>query len=652
MNDFKVLLQAVLDASNIGRDDIDKVQKVIDKYHLNLTADLDKATMLAEIKKIVPQLEAELKKMTGIDIKISDTAILKSINQLDRELDRVTSKSHEIQLSLSSGDFETKILGYETSLKKLGLSANEVSAHMKGINTALSDLKTSATGDNIIPDDVASKAKILETEMTKLSNTVKQVRLKDSLNADDLKVESTIARLNEQIRKNSAYSKEAKKQVHGWIAELEKGNIAESRLKEINVQAKSLHANMAQLNKIGFSWTDKLKQGFSKIGGWSFISGGFVTALNTLRKIPQEVKELDSAQVELVKVSDLTAEGLENVTNKAFEMGGQVAKTGTQVLDAITEFKRAGYEMNESINMSEAAMVMTNVADGINNTSDAAGTLIATLKGFKMDESDIMSIVDKMNSVSNQSPVSFDNLADGLERVSGTMYQAGNSIDDTLGLLTGGFAQLRNMEKVSSGLVTIGMRLRGVGEDGEVIDGLSAKLQEDFSKIGVAIEDQNGNLRSTTAIIKDYAKVLPELTSKQKQYYGELAAGKRQITVWDAITSSIGDVDNAINQSINSVGSAAKENEAYLDSVQGKITDLSSAGQELANHLLDSDTLKNFIEFGTETIRFIDTVTDKIGVLGALAGGAGIFAGLKNVGGGNYISNLPNIVYCLNVPTV
>ena len=62
MNDFKVLLEAVLDANSIKQSDISKIQKVIEKYHLNLTADLDKASIIAEIKKIVPQLEAELQK--------------------------------------------------------------------------------------------------------------------------------------------------------------------------------------------------------------------------------------------------------------------------------------------------------------------------------------------------------------------------------------------------------------------------------------------------------------------------------------------------------------------------------------------------------------------------------------------------------------
>ena len=232
--------------------------------------------------------------------------------------------------------------------------------------------------------------------------------------------------------------------------------------------------------------------------------------------------------------------------------------------------------------MGKSALLMTNVADGITQTSDAASTLIAVLKGFNINESDIMTIVDKMNSVSNQSPVGFDNLADGLERVSGTMNQAGNSIDETIGLLTGGYAQLRNMEKVSTGLITISQRLRAIDEDGDEIDGLSAELSESFGKIGVAIEDSNGDLRSTYDILSDYAKIYPQLTSEQKQYYAELASGKRQVNVFNAIVQQIADVDKAIEQSKDSLGSAANENEIYRQSVEGLRNELKNEFQSVS----------------------------------------------------------------------
>ena len=269
-------------------------------------------------------------------------------------------------------------------------------------------------------------------------------------------------------------------------------------------------------------------------------------------------------------------------------------KTGKQVIDATTEFKRAGYDMEQSMDMSKAALTMTNVAEGITETSDAAGTLISVLKGFNMAESEAMGIVDMINNTSNQSPIGFDQLAEGLERTAGTLSQSGNSIQQTIGLITAGYAQLRNVEKVSQGLITISARIRGVGEDGEVIDGLSStKMAEDFGKIGVAVENADGSLRSIYQIAQDYSKVLPSLSDKQKQYYAELAAGKHQVTVWNAVVNQFKDAEKATAQAIDSVGSASEENEKYLDSISGKLL-FESALENLSNNVLDSELVKFF----------------------------------------------------------
>ena len=336
--------------------------------------------------------------------------------------------------------------------------------------------------------------------------------------------------------------------------------------------------------------------------------------------------------LELSKVSDLSAEGLARVTDEAYKLGDRVGRTGRQVVDAVTEFKRAGFELNDSMDMAESALVMTNVAEGIDDTADAAGTLISVLKGYNMAESETMNIVDKINQVSNTSPIGFDQIAEGLERTAGTMAQSGTTIDETIGLITAGYAQLRNVEKVSTSLITLSARLRGVDEDGNKIDGLSAELQESFGKIGVAIEDADGNLRSIYAIAKDYAEVLPTLSSKQKQYYAELAAGKRNVTTWNAITQQFQDAEHAVAQSLNSVGSAAEENEKYLNSVSGKVTMFESAVENLSNSAINSDFVKGFIDFGTTGVKALDAFIEKFGILTTLLGAGGIVAGIKNVG--------------------
>jgi hypothetical protein len=181
-------------------------------------------------------------------------------------------------------------------------------------------------------------------------------------------------------------------------------------------------------------------------------------AMRQLRQMIQDVREIDAAQVRLARVTDLTGNAMDRFTKRAFEAGQQIGRTGKDVLDAVTEFRRAGFELEQSFQMAQGALIMTNIGDGIRDVAEASSALIAVLRGFQFDESEYRRVIDAINEVSNTAPIGFANITDGLRRVSGTLSQTNTSIEETIGLLTGGFASLRNIENVSAGLVMISQR--------------------------------------------------------------------------------------------------------------------------------------------------------------------------------------------------
>ena len=627
-NDYIIQLITKLDGSKTA-DDLKKIEQQLNAKGINLKTSLDTATSKQQLQELAKQLQSVLNS-SGLEIDTSK--IMSAFSQVTKEADKLTQNINKIQHSLDVGDYDTQLKSYSIALQKAGVEGEDLKNKLKGASDALENLKTSTNGEEIIPSVVTARADELTNEFEKLANVVKNVKLDNTLIADDIKVNDTITRLNEQLRKNGNYASSAKRQVQEWIKELESGNVAESRLKAINSEAKALHSNMAQLGKIGKSGWQTFTEGIKSFAEWGLASGSVMEVVQATKQMISNVRELDDSLLELKKVSDLSTEGLEKVVEQAYALGDTVGKTGREVIDATTEFKRAGYDMQESMDMAEAAMVMTNVAEGITETSDAAGTLISVLKGFNMAESEVMSIVDMINSTSNQSPIGFDQLAEGLERTSGTLAQSGVSIQETIGLLTAGYAQLRNVEKVSQGLITISARIRGVGEDGEAIDGLSSKMSEDFGKIGIAVENADGSLRSLYEIAQDYSKVLPNLTDKQKQYYAELAAGKHQVTVWNSIVQQFQDAEKATAQAIDSVGSASEENQKKLDSISGRIAIFDSAVEHLSTTLIESDLIKFFVDLGTIGVKAIDGLVNVLTPLGAIGIIGGGILGGKNLG--------------------
>lgn len=69
------------------------------------------------------------------------------------------------------------------------------------------------------------------------------------------------------------------------------------------------------------------------------------------------------------------------------------------------------------------------------------------------------------------------------------------------------------------------MRMRGLAEDGEAIDGLRVKLEKLYSTVNIDMTDENGQLRDTFDVLKDLSEIWDTLSTNQKQYFAQESAG-------------------------------------------------------------------------------------------------------------------------------
>lgn len=92
--------------------------------------------------------------------------------------------------------------------------------------------------------------------------------------------------------------------------------------------------------------------------------------------------------------------------------------------------------------------------------------------------------------------------------------------------------------------------------------------------------------------------------------------GKRQANVLSAIIKNFDTVEDVIQTSLDSEGSAYKENEKYLDSIQGRIDLFNNSVQTMWSNFINADVMKFIVNLGTAFVKFADTV----GVIPTLAG--------------------------------
>lgn len=89
-----------------------------------------------------------------------------------------------------------------------------------------------------------------------------------------------------------------------------------------------------------------------------------------------------------------------------------------------------------------------------------------------------------------------------------------------------------------------------------------------------------------------------------------------------------------VQTSLGAEGSAVKENEKYLESVEGKITEMKSQFQVLSSVVMNSDVLKFFIDIATGAEKALASVakfSNIFGKFGSVVAGLGAAKGLKSI---------------------
>ena len=339
-----------------------------------------------------------------------------------------------------------------------------------------------------------------------------------------------------------------------------------------------------------------------------------------LKDVVKEVVALDTALVELNKVADLTDNQTKQLTERAFRLAEQVGQTGLEAINAITEVKRAGFTLSESEEVAKYALMLANVAEGITDAGDAAQILISILKGTGAEVSYANTLLDEMNEISNNSAIAFDALAHMTQRIAGTMHTLGASTEQTMSLVTGAYEVLQD-ERVAKGVSVIGLRISGLNEDLEEEAGLQSKVNDALMKYAdiSVFDEQTGQLRNYYDILSDLAGVWGTLDKNAKAYLTTELAGKNRADVLNALMTNWEGVTRAMAYAEQSAGSAAKEQERYLTSVEGKLASLKNSWQELSTTTLDSDVVKGVLDLANAFVKLMNATGGLIPTLGLLA---------------------------------
>ena len=565
--------------------------------------------------------------------------------------DNLSTQAGKIQLQFETGGYESKVDSLIAKTQRwtdangnARISTTNLQSALSNLNSAYSTL--SAAGGNT----EANQRALIEAERQlgiEIQNVTSQVTTMNAKFATDTSVQSLLQKYQAFYDKNTAAHRKWGAQIKAGITELGSGMpVTIQRAQQLEKELIDVGNAARQAGKLGLSGWDKLKQGMASFSYWTSSTFMVMTAFRKIKDGITNVKELDTALVDLRKTTTMTNAQLEEFYYSANEAAKQLGVTTKEIIDQASAWSRLGYSSQEAATkMAKYSSMFASISPGM-SVDKATDGLVSVMKAFDIGNDNPDEVLDgimsKINIIGNTAATSNDEIVEMLTRSSSAMREANNTLEETIALETAAVEITRDAEPVGTAFKTVSMRLRGYDEETESYSNNVEQLAGDIADLtktasspgGISLftDSSKTEFKSTYQIIKDISEIYDELSDKQQADLLEKIAGKRQGQIVAAAINNFEAAEKAMDSMANSAGSAEQEMAVIMDSVGYKANKLSEIGVGISQNLFQRKDMKVVLDTLNALGEGIDFVTEKLGLFGTIGLGAGIFAGFKNFG--------------------
>lgn len=388
------------------------------------------------------------------------------------------------------------------------------------------------------------------------------------------------------------------------------------KVKQLNLELQKLdqNARMKGLqvgNKNVMSFGESIKATATKLG--IFVSTAMVLneVQRTIRNATSYIIELDSAMINLKKVTDETSKTYDDFLGKMHKVALELGTQSNMMVDATTNWAKTGKNLQEASKLAENTVLLTKVGD-VDNVDIAQQYMIAPLKAFNIEAERSIELIDKYNNISNNMATTVSDVGEALNISSNSLSVAGNSLEQSIALIsTAESTTKQGGSVIGNALKTISLRLATFKDDetGELIP----TLADDLEKLGVSAVDSAGQIRSTFDILRDLGKVYKDLDKNTQLKLSEQIGGKRQANITASILNNVQEVDRAYNLATNSAGSALNEFEKYQQGIEYSLDQLKEQVNGLYASFFNGGFFKGMISGASDLISTITTINNTFG---------------------------------------
>ena len=636
---------------------------ILAKVDTNLKINVDKKYFEAQLKdalssanKQIEGLSAKLKKVTGQSSKSSGSSKSTSksssgsgastssgggtfkqetqeVNSLATSIESLTpllvdyynAYSRLGNAKKTSSNLHKEELAHYERLKGELLAAEKALSQFTGVedtNISMMDMETRGSKEyNAAINTLRNSMDIWRTAQARVQD--QSAKLEEAYTRETSKAQDLIKRYKDLAK----YAPEAVDQIKKLqdLVNTDTSTMSQQQLGEyvnnLGNEARRTSKELARIDRETGGIGRSIAEAFDSriVNLFAFALGSLVE--NALSKVYENVVALDSAITNLQIATGKTREETSKLIKEYADLADQLGATITEVAEGADTWLRQGYDAEEANELIYASTMLSKL--GQLEAAEASQALTSALKGYKLEVEDATAVVDKFTAVDMEAAISAGDIATAMAETAAGADLAGLSMDRLIGYIaTVGEVTQDAPESVGTFFRSMLARMQNVAagkfvddETGESLNNVETVLTE----LGIALRDQAGNFRNMGDVLDEIGLKWDSFENKEQHAIATAVAGVRAQEKFIVLMSNYGTALNYAATAADSLGTASsKFDDAYLESIEAATNRLTSAWQEFSYEVLDSDFVKQVLEWVTDIVNGLTTVTEHLDIMTVL----------------------------------
>ena len=276
--------------------------------------------------------------------------------------------------------------------------------------------------------------------------------------------------------------------------------------------------------------------------------------------------DFESGMSEVQAISGATGKQLNDLKDKAIEMGAKTKFSATESADAFKYMAMAGWDTEAMLAGIEGVMNLAAASgEDLATTSDIV-TDALTAFGMKADET--QRFVDVLARASSRSNTNVAMMGETFKYVAPVAGSLGYSVEDTAVAI--GLMANSGIKGSQAGTALRSMFTRLVKPVGEA--------KEAVEELGINITNTDGTMKPLSQTMEELRTIFDGLTESEKAQYASMLAGQEGMSGLLAIVNASEEDFKKLTEEINNSTGATKEmSDIMMNNTAGAITLLKSA---------------------------------------------------------------------------